>query len=277
VENEKNIITIENLYKSYGSQEVLKNINMQFNKGEIYAIIGRSGCGKTTLLRCMNCLEILNKGTLLVDGIELNSSEFENKRYFKNKKKKNDLIDFAENIREPNLKKKVYSIRKSVGYLFQSYNLFPHLNVLNNVSISLQIVYLLSKEEAYTKSENILNALGLSNLTSRYPNQLSGGQAQRVAIARALAMEPSVVLYDEPTSALDPELVSDVIGIMKDLKSDGITQIVVTHSLGLAKSIANKMFYMDNGEIIEEGSPEVFFNNPVEARTKDYINKMILE
>jgi polar amino acid transport system ATP-binding protein len=276
VENENHIISIENLYKSFGSQVVLKNININFTKGETYAIIGRSGCGKTTLLRCINCLEILNKGSLKVNDIELKSSEFENKRYFSNKKIKNDLIDFAENIREPNLKKKVYSIRKSVGYLFQNYNLFPHLNVLNNVAISLQIVYMLSKDEAYSKSTNILNMLGLSKLIQRYPHQISGGQAQRVAIARALAMGPSVVLYDEPTSALDPELVSDVIGIMNELKSDGITQIVVTHSLGLAKSVANTIFYMDNGEIIETGTPEVFFTNPIETRTKDYINKMIL-
>lgn len=246
------ILEGKNIYKKFGDIEVLKNISFEISKGELISIIGRSGCGKTTLLRCISCLDIIDNGYLRVGEIimERNSNG---------------------NNKDEELEEKAQKIRRKVGILFQSLNLFPHLTVLKNIILAPMKVKKEPKELAVEKALELLDKVGLKGLENRYPYQLSGGQSQRVAIARSLAMNPEIMLYDEPTSALDPELIGEVLKVMIDLHKEGMTQVVVTHAMNFAKSASDKVMYMEDGEIIEFGTPEKIFSNPSDPRTEAYV------
>ncbi len=275
-EFDKDIININDLYLSFSQNLVLNNISIDVARGETISIIGRSGCGKTTFLRSLIFLEIFSKGIYRVDNLTIDSNEFNNSKVLGKKFTKN-LIDNSNILSDSDLKKKVYSIRKNIGFLFQSYNLFPHLTVLENLNLSLNLTLKMSGDEATSKSSLILEKFGLETFKNRYPHQLSGGQQQRVAICRALVLDPKIMLYDEPTSALDPELVKDVIDIMLSLKNEGMTQIIVTHSLGLAKAVSDKIYYMESGQFIESGTPLEILTNAKDPRTIHYLNKVIIE
>ncbi len=249
------ILKVEGLYKRFETFEVLKNISFSVKKGELISIIGRSGCGKTTLLRCINCLESFDKGYLRVSDIEID--------------KRNGIVN--RNNGEKELVIRAQKIRQKVGMLFQNLNLFPHLTVLENISLAPIVVKKEPKEKAIENAMYLLEKVGLKGYENRYPYQLSGGQSQRVAIARSLAMNPEIMLYDEPTSALDPELVGEVLNVMIDLHKEGMTQIIVTHAMSFAKSCSDLIIYMENGEIIEIGSPEKIFGNPSDPRTVEYV------
>lgn len=274
-ENNK-VLIVSNLYKSYHEHKVLENINFSVNKGEFLTLIGSSGCGKTTLLRCLNCLVIPDEGELICEDIKIsfNTENIKNKKSFMTKNfmdfQKKDIADYFE----PEMKQNIFQLRKKIGFMFQDLNLFPHLSVLKNITISLEKVKNFSKEEAIETASQILNKVGLSKYIDRHPYQLSAGQQQRTAVARALAINPTIMLYDEPTSALDPKLVIEVIAIIKDLSIEGMTQLVVTHSLNIAKKYSHRVMYMEKGKIIESGTSEEIFNNPIDIRTKDYINML---
>lgn len=248
------ILKVEGLYKRFGTDEVLKNISFSVRNGELISIIGRSGCGKTTLLRCINCLETFDKGYLCVTDIEIDKRN--------GALKKDNGKDYEE---------KAQKIRQRVGMLFQSLNLFPHLTVLENITLAPIVVKKEPKEKAIENALLLLEKVGLKGFEHRYPYQLSGGQSQRVAIARSLAMNPKIMLYDEPTSALDPELVGEVLNVMIDLHKEGMTQIVVTHAMNFAKSASNLVIYMESGQIVEIGTPEKIFGNPSDPRTEAYV------
>lgn len=277
MEEQDYIISVKNLHKYYQGNHILKGINLNVQRGELVSIIGRSGCGKTTFLRCLNCLEILDEGTIRIAGITLTRENHNKaKEVSFEKSKKNRLkLPFqtieSEAILDEDFRIKANTIRKRVGILFQDLNLFPHLTVLDNIIISPKIVKKESSIQAKLRAIQLLEKVGLEKFIDRYPHQLSGGQAQRVAIARALAMNPQVMLYDEPTSALDPELVVEVIEVMKNLHKEGMTQIVVTHAMNFAKSASDYVVYMEDGNIIEIGKPDQIFNNPKNERTKSYI------
>lgn len=240
------MINIKSLKKNYGKLEVLKNIDLTINKGEIVAILGPSGSGKSTLLRCINLLEEPTAGII----------EFENKNILD---KNNDI-----NV-----------TRQHIGMVFQNFNLFPNMTILENIILAPVKVKKISKEVAIKKAEELLNRVGLLEKKNAYPAQLSGGQKQRIAIARALAMEPTVMLFDEPTSALDPEMVKEVLDVMQELAKEGMTMAVVTHEIGFAREVANRVIFMDQGYIVEEGTPEEVFYNTKNERTKDFLNKVI--
>ena len=240
------MINIKGLSKSFGELEVLKDINLEVDKGKVIVVIGPSGSGKTTMLRCLNLLETPSGGTI---GISDKS------------------IDFSQKIS----KREVTEFRKLTGMVFQGYNLFPHKTALQNVMEGPVIVKKENKEKAREKAEQLLAKVGLADKLDFYPFQLSGGQQQRVGIARALAMEPEVMLFDEPTSALDPELVGEVLKVMKDLAKEGMTMIVVTHEMKFAREAADEVLFMDGGFIVEKGTPEEFFSTPKEARTKKFL------
>ena len=240
------MINITNLHKNFGDLEVLKNISTEIKKGEIISIIGPSGSGKSTFLRCINKLEEPSSGHIYIDGM--------------------DLIDKNTDINK---------IRERVGMVFQHFNLFPHMTVLDNLTLSPIMVKKESKEEAEKYALSLLEKVGLSDKASSYPSQLSGGQKQRIAIARALAMKPDVILFDEPTSALDPEMIKEVLDVMRDLAKEGMTMLIVTHEMGFARNVANRILFMDNGEIIEDCSPKEFFENPKNERIKDFLNKVL--
>ncbi|HRP02884.1 MAG TPA: amino acid ABC transporter ATP-binding protein [Candidatus Kapabacteria bacterium] len=270
------ILSVRNLQLRFSDNIVLNNLSLDINQGETISIIGRSGCGKTTLLRSLIFLELFSQGSyqldnILIDSKELTKYQITGKSFSKNFNDHSDLLSNAE------LKKKVYTIRKIIGFLFQSYNLFPHLTVLENLKLALKLSLKLTDNLANEKSIKILNKFGIVAFKDRYPNQLSGGQQQRVAICRALVLEPKIMLYDEPTSALDPELVKDVIDIMNMLKQDGMTQVIVTHALGLARAVSDKIYYMENGEFIEAATPDDLLSRPKDARTIKYLNKIIIE
>lgn len=248
------IVSVKNLKKSYDKSEVLKGINYEIERGELISIIGRSGCGKTTFLRCLNTLETLDSGTISIDGITIHRD-------------KSDPVSNDEGF-----KIKSQALRERVGMLFQDLNLFPNLNVLQNVTIAPIIVKNISKSKAEEEAKKQLEKVGMCDFLKRYPYQLSGGQAQRVAIARALAMNPRVMLYDEPTSALDPELVGEVIQVMRKLHDEGMTQLVVTHSMRFAKTASDKIIYMDDGKIVESGTPHKMFENPSNPLTRMYLD-----
>lgn len=240
------MIHVNNLHKSFGKNDVLKGINEHINKGEVVVVIGPSGSGKSTFLRCLNLLEVPTEGKIIFEG--------------------NDITDKKNDINK---------LRQKMGMVFQQFNLFPHKTVLENITISPIKVKGINKEEANKKAMDLLKMVGLVDKAEAYPSSLSGGQKQRIAIARALAMEPDVMLFDEPTSALDPEMVGEVLGVMKSLAKDGMTMVVVTHEMGFAKEVGDRILFMDEGRIIEEGTPEEIFQNPKNSRTKDFLSKVL--
>jgi len=240
------VIKIENLYKNFGKLEVLKNISTTVEKGEIISIIGPSGSGKSTFLRCINKMEEPTKGHIYIDGM--------------------DLMDKKTDINK---------VRERVGMVFQHFNLFPNMTVLGNLTLSPMLVKKESKEEAEKYAMSLLEKVGLADKANVYPTQLSGGQKQRIAIARALAMKPEVILFDEPTSALDPEMIKEVLDVMRSLAEEGMTMLIVTHEMGFAKNVGNRILFMDKGEIIEDCSPKDFFENPTNERIKDFLNKVL--
>ena len=239
-------VKVEQLKKSFGSLEVLKGIDLEVKEGEVVCLIGPSGSGKSTFLRCLNKLEETTAGTVIVDD--------------------NDITDPKCNINK---------VRENIGMVFQQFNLFPHLNVLENIMLAPVDRKKLTKEEAKVTAERLLAAVGLAEKAGVYPPNLSGGQQQRVAIARALAMNPDIMLFDEPTSALDPEMVGEVLEVMKQLAKDGMTMIVVTHEMGFAREVADRVIFMDGGYIVEQGTPEEVFGNPQNKRTQDFLNKVL--
>lgn len=241
------MITLNGLHKQFGQLEVLKGIDLKINKGQVVVVIGPSGSGKTTLLRCLNILEIPTSGSITID---------------------HQTTDFSTKVP----KKSVDALRKKSAMVFQHYNLFPHMTVLQNVMEGPIIVKKLSKVEARKKAENLLVKVGLGDKLDFFPHQLSGGQQQRVGIARALALEPKVMLFDEPTSALDPELVGEVLQVMKALAGEGITMVVVTHEMRFAKDVADEVIFMDQGKIIERSEPNEMFSQPKEERTRQFLN-----
>ncbi|CEN26104.1 MAG: amino acid ABC transporter ATP-binding protein [Paeniclostridium sp.] len=240
------MIQIKNIKKNFGKNEVLKDINLNIKKGEIVAILGPSGSGKSTLLRCINLLESPNGGKIIYKG---------------------------ENILDK--KCDINKIRQHIGMVFQNFNLFSNMTVLQNIIVAPIKVKKIKKEEAIKEALVLLERVGLLDKKDDYPSQLSGGQKQRIAIARALAMKPDIMLFDEPTSALDPEMVKEVLDVMKELAKEGMTMAVVTHEIGFAKEVADKVVFMDNGFIIEEGSPKEIFENTKQIRTKQFFDKVI--
>ncbi|MDW5299249.1 MAG: amino acid ABC transporter ATP-binding protein [Sedimentibacter sp.] len=240
------MIEIKNIRKSFGNNEVLKNVSTKINKGDKVVIIGPSGSGKSTLLRCMNLLETPNSGSIIFEG--------------------QDLTDKKCDINK---------IRQKMGMVFQHFNLFPHLTVMENITLAPIKLNLQTKEEAEDNAIILLERIGLADKKDEYPSKLSGGQKQRIAIVRSLAMKPDIMLFDEPTSALDPEMIGEVLRLMKDLALEGMTMVVVTHEMGFAKSVANRVLFMDNGEILEENNPQDFFTNPTHERTKEFLSKIL--
>ena len=239
------MIDIKNLHKAYGDHEVLKGIDLHINPKEVVVIIGPSGSGKSTLLRCMNLLEEPTSGSVVVDGMK--------------------LTDGAD----------INKARQEIGMVFQRFNLFPHMTVLKNITLAPMKVRNISKDEAEKTARELLARVGLADKADAYPPQLSGGQQQRVAIARALAMKPKVMLFDEPTSALDPEMVNEVLDVMKGLANEGMTMAVVTHEMGFAKEVGDRLLFVDGGKILEDGDPEEVFSNPKEERTKLFLSKIL--
>jgi polar amino acid transport system ATP-binding protein len=250
------MIKLENVYKSFGKLEVLKNINLEVTKGDVVCIIGPSGSGKSTLLRCLNHLERITEGRTIIDG-ELIDEKVKGK----------DSLKISP--------KKVALVCAELGMVFQRFNLFPHLTALENIMEAPFTVKKIAKETAIEQGTLLLKKVGLEDKRDEYPSRLSGGQQQRVAIARALAMNPKIMLFDEPTSALDPELVGEVLEVMKQLAKDGMTMMVVTHEMGFAKEVANRVIFMDKGEILEDSSPEEIFSNPKHERTKLFLQKIL--
>ena len=243
---EQSLIKVENLSKSFGKVQVLKGITTEIHKGEVVVIIGPSGSGKSTFLRTLNLLEEPTGGKIYFEGI--------------------DITDPKININKH---------RQKMGMVFQQFNLFPHMTVLKNMTLAPMKLLKLSKADAEKRATELLDRVGLADRANAYPNQLSGGQKQRVAIVRALCMQPDVMLFDEPTSALDPEMVGEVLGVMKKLAEDGMTMAVVTHEMGFAREVADRVLFIDEGIIMEEGTPEEIFCNPQSPRLKDFLSKVI--
>lgn len=251
-----NIINVSNISKNFGDLEVLKNVSLEVRQGEIISIIGPSGSGKSTLLRCINQLEIIDKGSIEIEGTK--------------------IIEFNEYGKQtPTPKSDVSSRLKKLGMVFQNFNLFPHKTVLENVIEAPITVNKVPKEKAIELAQIFLAKVGLLDKKDSYPSQISGGQKQRVAIARALAMEPHIMLFDEPTSALDPELVGEVLGVIKELARNRMTMLVVTHEMAFAREVSDKIIFMEQGEKIEEASPELLFTNPKHPRIKTFLEKML--
>ncbi|MGV3487527.1 MAG: amino acid ABC transporter ATP-binding protein [Tuberibacillus sp.] len=240
------MISVENLHKSFGHLEVLKGVSNHVNEKEVVVVIGPSGSGKSTFLRCLNGLETATSGRIEIAGMELTHS-----------------------------KTKLHELRKHVGMVFQQFNLFKHLTILDNITIGPRKVLKRSKEESEALARELLKKVGLTGKENSYPDELSGGQQQRVAIARALAMKPKVMLFDEPTSALDPEMVGEVLQVMKDLAEEGMTMVVVTHEMGFAREVGDRVIFMDGGYIVEEGTPEEIFTAAKEERTKSFLAKIL--
>lgn len=243
------MLKVNDLHKSFGQLEVLKGITTEIKKGEVVAIIGASGSGKSTFLRCLNLLEEPTKGEVIFEGQNLTT-----------KTDKNFDIN---------------KVREHIGMVFQHFNLFANLTVLENITLAPIKVKGMNKEDAEAKAVELLKRVGLEEKKNVYPSTLSGGQKQRVAIARALAMEPDVMLFDEPTSALDPEMVKEVLVVIKDLAESGMTTVIVTHEMGFAKEVATRVMFVDNGIILEEGTPDEVFNHPKQQRTKEFLNKVM--
>ncbi|WKY43398.1 amino acid ABC transporter ATP-binding protein [Eubacteriaceae bacterium ES2] len=250
------MVKLVNIRKSFGDLEVLKGVNLEIEAGEVVCILGASGSGKSTMLRCLNHLERISSGEIYIEG-ELTDKRENNK----------DMMRI-----DPH---KVQQMCAELGMVFQNFNLFPHLTVLENISISPLIVKKIDKKEIEQKAFDLLEMVGLSDKANEYPSRLSGGQQQRVAIARALAMEPKIMMFDEPTSALDPELVGEVLATMRKLAEEGMTMMVVTHEIGFAREVADRVIFMDAGVICEQGTPEEVILNPKEDRTKSFLNKIL--
>ncbi|MCD6397685.1 MAG: amino acid ABC transporter ATP-binding protein [Spirochaetaceae bacterium] len=244
--SDKPIIHIENAVKNFGEVHALRGVNLDIAKGEVVLIIGPSGSGKSTLLRSVNRLETLSSGEILIN---------------------NDSVTAADSD--------IRKIREEVGMVFQSFNLFPHITAIENIIMAPLTVKKINKKEAYENGLKLLARVGLADKENAYPSQLSGGQQQRVAIARALAMNPEVILFDEPTSALDPEMIKEVLDVMLDLAKEGMTMMVVSHEMGFAKAAADRVIFMDEGNIIEEGTPEAIFSSPKEERTKIFLEHIL--
>lgn len=244
---QKNIkVHVANLKKSFGKLEVLKDISMDIEEGEVVVLLGPSGSGKSTFLRCLNQLEVATDGTIIVDGFNVTDKHVD-----------------------------INKVRENIGMVFQHFNLFPHMSVIENIMLAPVELKKMTKEEAREKNMQLLTRVGMEAKADVYPPQLSGGQKQRVAIARALAMNPDIMLFDEPTSALDPEMVGEVLEVMKELARGGMTMVVVTHEIGFAREVANRIVFMDGGYIVEQGTPEEVLKNPKEARTIDFLNKVL--
>jgi len=250
------MVDAQEINKSYGSHKVLKGVNISVNSGEVACIIGPSGSGKSTFLRCINHLEKIDGGRIFVDGKIIGYRESHGKLY--------ELRESEADIQ-----------RRDIGMVFQRFNLFPHMTALENVISGLIHVKKVDKKEAEAQGKELLERVGLAAKNSHYPSQLSGGQQQRVAIARALAMKPKLMLFDEPTSALDPELVGDVLQVMKDLAASGMTMIVVTHEMGFAREVGNSLFFMDEGVVVESGTPAAVLGNPQQIRTQEFLSKVL--
>ena len=240
------MITVNHLYKSFGDHDVLVDINEHIAPGEKVVIIGPSGSGKSTFLRCMNLLEQPTSGQIIFDGVDITQKG----------------VDINE-------------IRRHMGMVFQHFNLFPHLSITENLTLAPIKLKLMCREEANEEAMRLLNLVNLSEKADAYPGQLSGGQKQRIAIVRSLMMKPKMMLFDEPTSALDPEMVGEVLGVMKDLANDGMTMAVVTHEMGFAREVATRVLFMDEGNIMEQGTPEQIFNDPQNERTKEFLSKVL--
>ena len=240
------LIKVDNLHKSFGEVEVLKGINAEIHKGDVIVVIGASGSGKSTFLRCLNKLEEPTGGKIFFEGTD---------------------------ITDPHININLH--RRKMGMVFQQFNLFPHMTVLKNMILGPTKLLKKSKEEAEREAMKLLERVGLSERANAYPNQLSGGQKQRVAIVRALCMNPDVLLFDEPTSALDPEMVGEVLDVMKQLAKEGLTMVVVTHEMGFAREVATNVVFIDEGKIVEQGEPEEFFTNPKNPRLKDFLSKVL--
>ncbi|MEC0372219.1 amino acid ABC transporter ATP-binding protein [Paenibacillus chibensis] len=239
-------IRVEGLKKNFGANEVLKGIDVKVEEGEVVCVIGPSGSGKSTFLRCMNRLEEISAGKVIVDDQDINDP-----------------------------KTNINKVRENIGMVFQHFNLFPHFNVLKNIMFAPMELGKQSEKEARTAALRLLEQVGLSDKADAFPSQLSGGQKQRVAIARALAMNPDIMLFDEPTSALDPEMVGEVLGVMNDLAREGMTMMIVTHEMGFAREVADRVIFMDGGYIVEEGTPEEVFGNPKHERTISFLDKVL--
>ena len=242
MENKEVMIRVKGLKKDFNDIQVLKGIDVDINKGDVVCVIGASGSGKSTFLRCLNLLELPSGGNILFEGVDLT----------------NDKVDL-------NLH------RQKMGMVFQQFNLFPHMTILENMTCAPVLLKKMTKDEAEAKAMELLGRVGLADRADAYPNQLSGGQKQRVAIVRALCMEPQVMLFDEPTSALDPEMVGEVLEVMKELASEGITMVVVTHEMGFAREVGSRILFMDEGKIVEQGTPEQLFGDPQKQETKDFL------
>ena len=239
-------IHVTNLKKNFGKLEVLKDISVDVQEGEVVVLLGPNGSGKSTLLRCLNQLETATSGKIIIDG--------------------HDVTDKHTDINK---------VRENIGMVFQHFNLFNHLTVLDNMTLAPVHLKLMNKEEARTEALRLLERVGLADKADAFPSQLSGGQKQRVAIARALEMKPDIMLFDEPTSALDPEMVGEVLAVMKELARDGMTMVVVTHEIGFAREVADRVIFMEGGYIVEQGTPEEVINNPKEPRTIDFLSKVL--
>lgn len=239
-------VKVDRLYKSFGNLKVLREITTEIQKGEVIAIIGPSGCGKSTFLRCLNLLEVPTSGQIYIDGVDITLPKAD-----------------------------IMQIRQKVGMVFQQFNLFPHMTVLQNVTYAPLKVKHVAKDEARLKGLELLEKVGLSDKADVYPSKLSGGQKQRVAIARCLAMEPEILLMDEPTSALDPEMVKEVLEVMKALTQTGITMAIVTHEMGFAREVAHRILFLDGGKVAEDVPPQEFFSNPKCDRAKQFLEKML--
>ncbi|MCI5568906.1 MAG: amino acid ABC transporter ATP-binding protein [Lachnospiraceae bacterium] len=240
------MIQVNNLHKSFGETEVLKGITTNIEKGEVVVVIGPSGSGKSTFLRCLNMLEEATSGEIYVDGVHVNAKGVD-----------------------------VNLVRQKMGMVFQHFNLFPHLKIIDNITLAPVTLGKMTKEDAEKKAMKLLDRVGLADKAQSYPVQLSGGQKQRVAIARALAMDPEIMLFDEPTSALDPEMVGEVLQVMRDLAKEGMTMIIVSHEMGFAKEVASRVLFIDNGNILEDGTPEKVFTNPDHERAQSFLSKIL--